>query len=89
MESRFSKFHSCSYEELTNCVRFRIQTIRQYRRFLETHSLPGYPDVRFRIKLAILTEEQEIRDLMEMRRMMKRCRAKTYGQVWHMMRKER
>lgn len=66
------QFDSCSYNELTNCIKARIKMIRENQRFLddaETYS--NYPNIRIQCYFKISDLNQEIRRLLEMRRILK------------------
>lgn len=66
------QFDSCSYNELTNCVKARIKMIRENQRFLDdTKASSNYPNIRIQCSFKISDLNQEIRRLLEMRRILK------------------
>ena len=69
------KFDSCSYDELTNCIRGRIRDIRNYRNVLST-GLEKYPYVKQKILKSLEIDLFEIKKLLRYRRVLKRsgCR---------------
>lgn len=66
------QFDTCSYEELTSCVRARIKWIRECKRFLRDPASRPYHHVRMQMALKWRTYEFEIRKLLKMRRILKK-----------------
>ncbi|WP_191556580.1 hypothetical protein [Metabacillus idriensis] len=66
------QFDTCSYSELTNCVKGRIEGIREYRRFLNDDSVKSYSRIRAKVALSITIEKFEIQRLLKMRRVLKK-----------------
>lgn len=66
------QFDSCSYDELTRCVRARIEWIRECKRFLDDSYCRQYGSIRATIGLRVICCKWEIRRLLVMRRVLKR-----------------
>lgn len=67
----YNQFGSCSYDELTSCVKARVKWIREARLFLGDPLTIKYQHVRGKIRLSMLTNKLEIRRLLIMRRVLK------------------
>ena len=67
----YNQFGSCSYDELTSCVKARVKWIREARLFLGDPLTIKYQHVRGKIRLSVLTNKLEIRSLLVMRRVLK------------------
>lgn len=66
------QFDSCSYNELTSCVKSRIKWIRENKRFLyEEKASSNYPNIKVQCVFKTFELEEEIRRLLEMRRILK------------------
>lgn len=69
-EERKHDFDSCSYDELTHCIKFRLKSIREIkcaRKLL----VDKYPNVCACLRLTELNLKYEIKELFKMRREMK------------------
>lgn len=72
------KFNTCSYGELTTCIRGRLNDIREYKRFLMNQECKFYPRIAAHIRFDIAFEKYEIRCLLKMRRVLKRSGLKSW-----------
>jgi len=66
------QFDSCSYGELTNCVRYRIKWLKGYRKIGEEGILKDYPDIMAGLRIKAAFERSEIKKLLKMRRILKK-----------------
>jgi hypothetical protein len=66
------QFDSCSYNELTMCVKARIKWIKEYDRFLADELSNKYTHIRVSIVLKKLGCQNEIKRLLKMRRVLKK-----------------
>lgn len=66
------QFDTCSYGELTRCVRARIKWIRECRRFIADPTSKGYHFVRMQMVFKISSLGVEIKKLLKMRRILKK-----------------
>jgi hypothetical protein len=65
------KFDSCSYEELTDCIRSRIEWVREYREVLSDPNMKKYSHTRHMIALSLIDNRREIKILLNSRRILK------------------
>ncbi len=72
------QFDSCSYEELTYCIKARIKDIREFREFLKDEYSYKYKEVRTSIMFKTLISKSEIRRLLKMRRVLKKSQYKNW-----------
>jgi hypothetical protein len=73
------QFDGCSYKELTDCVKARIEWIRECRDFLKDEHCYKYGYLRASTALKILIMENEIRKLLKMRRVLKKSKYKNWN----------
>ena len=74
-----NQFDGCSYEELTSCVKARIEWIRECRDFLNDEHCYKYGYLRASTALKILRMEDEIRKLLKMKRVLKKSKYKNWN----------
>lgn len=72
------QFDSCSYAELTSCIKARIEWIRESRQFLRDKNTEVYRHTRATVRLTLLRNKLEIRNLLKMRRVLKRSGLKNW-----------
>lgn len=72
------QFDSCSYDELTCCITGRISWIRESYRFLADRNTAQYGHIRVKVIIGINTNKQEIKRLLNMRRVLKRSGLKNW-----------
>jgi hypothetical protein len=68
----FEKFDTCSYEELSMCIHARIGWIREIDSFCKDKASKKYPYIEITNKFHKLTLQNEIKNLLKMRRVLKR-----------------
>jgi hypothetical protein len=73
------KFNTCSYDELTDCIRARIEWIREYTQFLHDENSLVYSHLRGVAIARSALYKSEIRRLLKMRRVLKRSRLKNWN----------
>lgn len=67
------QFASCSYDELTSCLKHRLDIFKEYRGFLNGE-LTEFNHVRWLVRMSQLSLREEIRYLLKRRRELKRDR---------------
>lgn len=80
-EERKRDFDSCTYHELTECVKYRIKVIREIR-LAKTHLSFAFPTVHTFLKLKEMQLQNEIKTLLKMRRTMKERNAVHWRDVY-------
>lgn len=67
------QFDTCSYDELTHCIKARFNDIREYRNYLANQEVNAkYPMMRKYVERGLDVTEKEVRRLLKMRRVLKK-----------------
>jgi len=75
-----NRFDSCSYKELTECVNARIKWIREYKEIVFSADIRNsHKEACELLEMKIRSNEDEIKDILRMRREMKLYGVKTWG----------
>lgn len=74
-----TQFNSCSYDELTYCLRHRLEWIRSYRKSQADGVLVEYPNLNASLRLSCIVQQMEIKRLLKMRRVLKRSNYKNWN----------
>jgi len=73
-----NQFDSCSYDELTSCLKARVEWIRESRLFLADPYTLKYEHVRAKTILSMAINADEIRLLLIIRRVLKRSKYRNW-----------
>ena len=66
-------FDGCSYAELTRCIYYRVEKLKEFREFLKDRETGRkYPSVRSSAVFTGLRYELQIKKLMKMRRRLRK-----------------
>lgn len=66
------QFDTCSYDELTHCIKARFDDIREYKDYLANEEINSkYPMMRKYVERGLDVTEKEVRRLLKMRRVLK------------------
>lgn len=72
------QFDSCSYDELTYCIKNRIEWLRSYKEMCKSNILKDFPKQKADLRLSAVIQKSEIGRLIKMRRILQKSGLKNW-----------